>query len=521
MEVAVTSRGKGNVALDTLKLTADFKDDESFASFVSRVAAANAARSAETFCQHMGLQFQALVDGDPTSVTRMLALCRQTEKVLAPGVARREERTYAFGTETLLRSNMSRRHLRACPHCLEEDEEAGTGPSGTRAYGRLAWLPTFVRTCAKHDAYLVPLPEPLEFGSPHDFAARVRLARDSWNLFRDASTPAVPSNLERYVAERLLGRTRQPNWMDELPLYAAGKLTETVGAIVNHGRNFVTGNLTEAEWVEAGRSGFEITSSGPAAFAEFLRSLHDRFWNKDGDFGGRLVYGRLYEMLAHENEDPAYNSIRDIIRETTVASLPIGPDHHLFGVATPRRWHSVHSATKEFGLHHKTARKMFAAARLIPSDDETADSRTLVDAAEMETFIHRWQSSLKTDAARERVNIGRSSWDIVLKEGYVKPLIEDYKERGVAPLFPLDELDRFIVRLEAVAPAGTTTDPDFVSLPTAAKRASARLSHILKLLFEGELETAYTESSAHGFEGVRVSVSELFEARNTRSLKKK
>ncbi|MCQ1572743.1 TniQ family protein [Neorhizobium galegae] len=507
--------------MDTLHVTVDFKEDESFASFVSRVAAANGTTSAQIFCQHMGLQFQALVDGDPASVTRMLQLCGQSGKVSAIGIAVRDERTYTFGMEVLLRSNMSRRHLRVCPHCLEEDEAAGTGPSGTRAYGRLAWLSSFVRTCAKHQAYLIPLPEPVQFGSPHDFAARVRLARDGWDSFRNGSAAAVPSTFERYVEDRLLRRPRDVNWMDEVPLYAAGKLTETVGAIINHGRNFVTGNLTEAEWIEAGRSGFEVTSAGPTAFAEFLRSLHDRFWNGDGDFGGRLIYGRLYEMLAHENEDPVYDPIRDIIRETAVASLPIGPDHLLFGKASPRRWHSVHSATKEFGLHHKTARKMFAAAGLIPPGEETADSRTLVDALEMETFVRRWQSSLKTDAAMERVNIGRSSWDIVLKEGYVKPLIEDYKEHGVAPLFPLDELERFVARLETAAPPAAKPDPEFVGLTTAAKRASTRLSQVLEWLFQGALESACIESGDRGFEGVRVSVSEVFEARNTRSLKKK
>jgi hypothetical protein len=312
----------------------------------------------------------------------------------------------------------------------------------------------------------------------------------------------------------MLGRPPAGNWLDEFPLYAAGRLTQFVGAMINKGRDFVTGRLSEDDWLEAGRIGFEITRAGPPAFQNFLRSLHDLFWDRQGDFGGRLIYGRLYEMLAHENEDPAYDPVRSLIRETAVESLPIGPDHRLFGVPSPRRWHSVHSATKEFGLHHKTARKKLAAARLIPFGEETADSRTLVDAAKMEEFVRRWQSSLKTDAAMQRVNIGRSSWDIVLKEGYVKPLIEDYKEYGVAPLFPLDELDRFVARLEAAAPVATTSENDFVSLPTAAKRASARLSQILRFLFAGKLDSAYTEPGSRGFEGVRVSVPETMEALN-------
>ncbi len=500
--------------MTTLHVTVEFHEDETFASFVSRLAAANSALSAQTFCQHMGLRFQSLVDGEPESVSRLLSLARQQHKARAIGVGSRDERTFQFGNETMLRSNLSRSRLRACPHCLEQDEATGTGPTGTRAYGRLTWLPTFVRTCAEHGAFLASLPDPIHFGSPHDFAARVRLARDSWDEFRRNASPATPSEYEFYVRDRLLGRGQAPNWMDEFPLYVAGRLTEITGAILNHGRNFVAGDLTEREWLEAGRAGFAITSAGPTEFADFLRSLHDRFWEGNADFGGRVIYGRLYEMLAHENEDAAYDPIRELIKETAVASLPIGPDHQLFGIASPRRWHSVHTATKEFGLHHKTARKMFVAAGLIETDSETPDGRLLAEAGKVEAFIRRWQSSLKTDAAMKRVNIGRSSWEILLKEGYVTPLIPDYAAHGVAPLFPSDELERFDAKLGKVAPSASECQPDFVGLTTAAKRTSSRLADLLAALFAGEIDFAYTHSEIGGFDGVRVSVDDAFRGLN-------
>jgi hypothetical protein len=495
--------------MGTLLVAPVFHEDELFSNYVSRVSAANGARSAVEFCQDMGLRFQSLVDGDGPSVSRMLELTRQEHRANAVGIARREDRTLTFGSETLLRSNLSRHRLRVCPHCLDEDEASDQGYGGARAYGRLAWVPAFVRTCRKHGNMLVPLPEAAGFGSVHDFATRLELARPTWRRYVNAAAAAESSGLERYVEDRLLGRERNSIWLDRLPLYAAGRLTELVGATITHGREFVTASLGERDWLEAGRRGFDITSAGPEAFREFLRTLHDKFWDRQGDFGGRLIYGRLYEMLAHENEDLVYDPIRDLIRETAVSSLPIGPDHRLFGVSSPRRWHSVRSVTKEFGLHHKTARKMLVAAGLIEPDADTDDSRTLVEAGEMEAFVRRWQSSLKTDAAREYVNISRSSWEIVLKEGYVKPLIEGYREHGVAPLFSLDELDRFVARLEAAASAGPPSGGDFVRLPIAVKRASARLSEILHLLFEGKLDSATIEVGEQGFEAVRVNVSDV------------
>ncbi|MDX0907693.1 hypothetical protein GOL75_14365 [Sinorhizobium medicae] len=502
--------------MSTLHVAPVFHDDELFSNYVSRVAAANGARSAVEFCQDMGLRFQSLVDGDGPSVNRMLELTRQEHRANAVGIARREDRTLTFGSETLLRSNLSRHRLRVCPHCLDEDEASDCGYLGARAYGRLAWLPAFVRTCRTHGSMLVPLPEAAGFGSVHDFSARLELARPTWRRYVQASASAESSDFELYVENRLHGREREAIWLDRLPLYAAGRLTEIVGATITHGRDFVTASLGERDWLDAGRRGFEVTSQGPTVFQEFLRTLHDKFRDRQGDFGGRLIYGRLYEMLAHENEDVVYDPIRDLIRETAVSSLPIGPDHRLFGVSSPRRWHSVRSVTKEFGLHHKTARKMLVAADLIDPDTNTDDSRTLVEAGEMETFVRRWQSSLKTDAAREYVNISRSSWEIVLKEGYVKPLIENYRQQGVAPLFPLDELDRFVARLEAVAPVGTTSNSDFVSLPSAAKRASVRLAQILQLLFDGGLKSAFTEAGVCGFGSVRVSVPETILALQSR-----
>ena len=498
----------------TLQVTVEFHEDETFSSFVSRLAAANSAPSAQVFCQHMGLRFQSLIDGDPEAVSRLLSLAGQQRKAGAIGVSSRDDRTFLFGDETMLRSNLSRSRLRVCAHCLDQDEATSRGPVGTRAYGRVTWLPSFVRTCDEHGTLLTLLPDPVKFGSPHDFAARVRLARAGWHRLRRDAAPATPSDFEFYVRKRILGSEQSPIWLDRFPLYVAGRLTEITGATLNHGRSFASGDLSDQDWLEAGRAGFKVTSAGPDAFAEFLVTLHDRFWKGNADFGGRAIYGRLYEMLAHENEDQAYDPIRTLIRDTAAASLPIGPDHRLFGVASPRRWHSVHTATKEFALHHKTARKMFAAAELIVPDDGTADGRLLMKASDVETFVQRWQSSLKTDAARERVNIGRSSWEIVLQEGYVTPLISNFREQGVAPLYPIEHLEAFIKKLAIAAPLRGDGDAGFVNLTTAVKRATTRLSRVLDLLFKRRLPTAFTVDGERGFDAVRVSPAEVVRALN-------
>lgn len=115
--------------MTTLQVTVEFHEDETFSSFVSRLAAANSAPSAQVFCQHMGVRLQSLVDGEPEVVSRLLSLSRQQHKAQAAGVGSRDERTFQFGNETLLRSSLSRSRLRVSPQCLDQDESTGSGPT--------------------------------------------------------------------------------------------------------------------------------------------------------------------------------------------------------------------------------------------------------------------------------------------------------------------------------------------------------------------------------------------------------
>ncbi|MGO6669197.1 TniQ family protein [Rhizobium ruizarguesonis] len=204
-------------------MTVEFHEDETFSSFVSRLAAANSAPSAQVFCQHMGVRLQSLVDGEPEVVSRLLSLSRQQHKAQAAGVGSRDERTFQFGNETLLRSSLSRSRLRVSPQCLDQDESTGSGPTGTRTYGRLTWLPSFVRTCAEHGALLTSLPDPVAFGSPHDFAARVRLARPGWDEFRRRSSLATASDQSSTSAGGYSGAgNRRSGWIDFYCMSPAG-----------------------------------------------------------------------------------------------------------------------------------------------------------------------------------------------------------------------------------------------------------------------------------------------------------
>jgi hypothetical protein len=98
----------------------------------------------------------------------------------------------------------------------------------------------------------------------------------------------------------------------------------------------------------------EIYTSPSAGFAFIERN----------DWGLRLAFGRLYEWLAHESDDAAYEPLRDIIRRHVIETMPLGPGDDVFGrEVTVRRLHSVRSASLEMDVHPKRLRKLPPPAR--------------------------------------------------------------------------------------------------------------------------------------------------------------
>lgn len=496
--------------MNGLALTVPFHEDESLASLCSRLASANGIGKAREFCTHMGMQFQHIVDGHPSAVAKLAALIRQTTADLQGGVIAKVDGRYLINGEKLTRPFLARSRLRYCPTCLKEDASHNDRLPGTRLYGRRNWLVSFIRTCSKHDAPLAATSKPAEPSFMHDFSALMRVEEPPSS--REVATESRRySDFERYVSNRLEGKASSFGLLDSLPLYAAARATEILGAVLEHGIKVVADNLSEDQWWKSANSGFEVISQGEQALRDCLSGFHQRYFRGSGNMGGRSLYGRFYEWLAHESDDPAYEPLRNLLRNHAVASLPFGPGDDLFGPLTvERRWHSVHTAALQYNVHPKRLRKLVVEAGLAEPDalEKTYD-RILLDARTVDSFMLTTSGTVSYKEARSHVNAPRVQWKLLVDDGYVRPHANGRAEHGLQLRFTPTELDRFLDELRIRCAKDWDGDPSLVTIPEASRRANCKVSEILELLLAGSLCNVAADSSVHGFLGIRISFEEL------------
>ncbi|KNY32936.1 MULTISPECIES: TniQ family protein [unclassified Agrobacterium] len=200
---------------------------ETVASYFSRLAAACGYENARAFAFHLQLQFQGIVAGREKDLETFAAVLDMPKSSLSAGVILGDKYIYQISGQVLSRHEMQRLRFRFCPFCVSEDEHRCGGRRGFRAYGRLHWHVSAIRTCKRHGVRLVSSAELARSPFQHDFAAN--LAAESSKIPRSMASAeaAEPDNLQTYVEKRLKGVMGGTDWLDSLPLYVAIRLCES------------------------------------------------------------------------------------------------------------------------------------------------------------------------------------------------------------------------------------------------------------------------------------------------------
>jgi predicted HTH domain antitoxin len=374
--------------MNKLAVTVPFSSGESFASFCSRLAEANNSGSLQTFCSDLGIPHRSVRLGLECAVSAIGTLADTDQELLRSGLATRTEAGYLINGEILTGVHYIRSAIRYCPHCLREDLNRIAGPASSRPYGRLAWNIGFIRSCEAHGVLLSCAHKTIGIDLRDDFS-RI------WNGLppheRECEPPAAETTaFERYVLKRASGRAEGSGWVDMLPLYVVGHLSDIVGAVITHGRAFRSTDLDALDWLTAGQTGFDVLRSGQDAFGDFLRSMQEGFLAKNrNDYAGPALYGTLFRRLEQQIDDPNFDGIRELIRKTAIETLPFGPDDLLFGkLDMPRKLHSIQTASKQSGIRVKRLRRQLVHEGLIEKKDMRRPAhRVFVDAEAMEAVL--------------------------------------------------------------------------------------------------------------------------------------
>lgn len=485
-------------------------DGESATSFCSRTAR-HLNRTAYEFCGDLGIPFQKLIDGDPTSVRSLAERCRADAECLQrQTIVKNSELSYTLYSQILRKDILQRNSLRVCAQCLAEDVLMGSHAIDVRPYGRSQWLIEPIRTCAIHNKALVEISRHQHNRAIFDFCAHVDKHLDQLQAIADHLPDRSPTAFEHYLSDRLTNGSGGAPWLDALPFYAAAKACSMIGGVAMLGASFRSKDLTEIERHDSERVGFEISKLGEPSIRSLLNQLQERFRRGKASWGAKSVFGRLYEWLAHDSEDRAYDPLRDIIRRHVIETMPVGPEDHIFGEPVKtRKMHSVYSASLEFGLHHKRLRKLLHAKGYIRHEDlHLSDDRVVFDAASTNDLLTRLSNAVSLDVANKYINVPPPHIRKLMSAGLIAPLAS-FDGAIAMFVFETKELDKFLMRLSIDATDADIDDHSLVTILRAARLASCSVADIVRLLFERKLSRVGRQSGVVGFLSILVDPTEI------------
>ncbi|TBZ57139.1 TniQ family protein [Rhizobium leguminosarum] len=490
-----------------LSITVPFHDDETLTSLCSRTAAANGISTAREFCTHMGFRFQHIIDGRTPAIDEFAYITSSDAEYLRSRALVKDGARFRIGMEDISKFDLARSRARFCPKCFEDDLNRGSGPEHSRGYGRLAWIFSCIRTCQKHNQFLCEATR-----------ARTAVMNDFVNMVEEAwadacplsADPAPRSMFERYLEDRLAKRERSETWLNSLPLQVVLRVPEIIGGMIRHGHEFKYGALSVRQSVEAAEEGFRVMAQGEDSFVDFLNVMQKKALAGTGDLGGSLLYGRLYDILAHATKDPNYDPIRKIMRDTAIDNTPIGPGNALFGPVDRRKLHSVTSATNISGMHFLRLKKLLRAKGLIGAVEfDLSPHRIMIDAQVMEDFLAIVTTGLAVNECYDLLGIPRQQWQPLLRVTGLEPFIPANEETKVWPIFGRKSVQAVLDKMLSMETIPYDGSEDLQDIKTVRKRTLCKFEEIYGLLLSGKLKKVAVDVRDRGLASLRVSLEEV------------
>ncbi len=215
----------------------------------------------------------------------------------------------------------------------------------------------FLRACPIHHIELVELPR-VEWHLGPDFALRLRREPGGIEGLCSRVFSRDETNFERYTRERLeWSLPTEPSWLDDFPLQAAAHLCEFVGAdIQDPNRDWSA--ASDRELGSAASAGFELLQGGVQEFETALANQASKNFRSRRRHCPTTIFGSFAaEALLFANY-PGYTELLSIMHNVGVKHLALGPGDKFLGAVIERQYHSVCSASREYGVHASSVRRV-------------------------------------------------------------------------------------------------------------------------------------------------------------------
>lgn len=488
-----------------LALTVPLMADEPPHYFAARLAARNFC-TARQFAADMNFSFMDVVRGSDEQFCKLAELGGISAAILRGSAVRLTKERGTFREQVLDPKLLRRSRVVICPRCLEDDINESELPPSVAIYGRAHWMFSSIRTCPVHSLALVPVGECMSTDNRHDWSQIVSPFVNRLPHLIEVASHRPASDFETYLLDRLYGRTNKC-WLDNLDFFAAEYFTELVGSVATFGRNVNLRLLTDEERYAAGVAGFPIVKEGAKGIVAFLSQLEREYVNDGRMCGPSSVYGKLYSRLTNGLNLLPYAPVHAIMTEHILSKFPIGPGDVLFGAPVAiRRLHSIQTASKFYGVCHRTLRKALEADGLVPN--LAAKGRdVLIDASDVERIVLRDKESLTLLQAQEYLNVSATSMNVLLKAGFVKRHLIRSGKSGYR--YFESELDHFLTTLSVDAAPVERTTANVMQLRTVARHASRSLADIIQLILDRKVKWVGRLPKIRGIKALVLKLDEV------------
>ncbi|KQQ85698.1 TniQ family protein [Aureimonas sp. Leaf324] len=488
----------------------DVGEAETPSDYLSRRSVLACRDESAEFCLDFGLDFQGIVDGVPAAIETLASMAGIEAATLHENAFVRvgSSRSFVHRGERLGRHHLMRDRIRVCPRCMAEDlERLGCRPAA-RPHRRAAWIVEAIRCCDLHGVGLVALPFDPETDRRHDTSPRFAEAIPRLPQLLAKCRERPVRALEGYVRSRLRG-VAASGWIDALPLYVVIDLSFLVGIVETLGPGIGGRELTGNERVGCEEVGMGIIEGGEASFREFLERRQRKFHDTRTAWGPKSMFGRLYERLAHETDDDAYEPVRELMMDHMNASLPVGPADRAFGRPFPeRKVQSIYEAARENRLHPKRLRTFLGEVGLIDRGQKKSDDRTLFSADRAAPLLRGLRDAMDLQGVAKYLGIPRPHVRPLIEMKYVKVIPESESDKFRTWSIERREADAFMTRMLDQADRTIALD-GLYHLPAAAKRTCRSTGEILQLLFGGKLTRVGIDPDVRGYLSVLVDPEEI------------
>lgn len=497
-----------------LKLTLQQGEGETPADYAARLSFRNGRDHASEFCSDFGMSLREIADGNPQQIQRLAEVASADFHQLYKEAFFRTGKRYIHKGQALTAFTLARDRVRVCPHCLIGDLRQDAVRPEAQMYRRSKWLVVPIRTCAVHNVELIDIGMGSEVTACFDASAAMALAMGQLPQMKDSVRPRHPTPFEQYVAKRVEGSEQAgtSTLLNELPLYVAMRVCQVLGAVAVHGPTVKLENLGDHALWECEAAGFEVAKGGESSISRVFEGCWEAVSGSRGEFGTRATYGRIYEWLAHETDDTAYDPIREILWRHIVGTTPIAPGMEILGRKLDQRQvHSVHSASKAYGLHPKRLRRLLVETGVISktATEGLSNGHVIAAAEKAEPVLAEISTALSLNEVRDYANLPRPHERILYENGFIKPIIAGGTKELKNHAFRRKDIDDFLARLLIDAREEFFGSPGFYDIRAAAKRTCCRAEQIIRLLLDRKLRRVGRHPEVAGYLSVLVDVEEL------------